>query len=60
MEVLVQSNESLGSLGDLDHCAELGIRVKERIRQCLMLNRASPEVRRALSGAHAAERISEM
>ncbi len=58
MEVLVQSNESLGSLGELEYCFEMGIRVKEKIRQCLLLNRSSPEVRRALAGAGAAERVS--
>ena len=28
LEVLVQSNESLGSLGELQYCFEMGIRIK--------------------------------
>jgi len=48
LESLLESNESLASLGDLSNNSYMGVRNRENIRQILELNLMGPEKKRRL------------
>ena len=48
LKTLLEENETLCSLGNLDENMLMGVRVREEIRQCLRVNRASKDVQRAM------------
>ena len=49
IKTLLESNETLGSLGDLSENMYMGVRIREELRQILLMNTTSHDRRRAIN-----------
>lgn len=55
LSVLLEMNQTLSSLGDLSHNEQMGVRVREEIKQALQLNNSSHDKKKAFIEQFAAE-----
>jgi len=55
LDVLVERNQTLSSLGDLESNELMGVRVREELRQALQLNNSSHDKKKAFFDQMAAD-----